>query len=95
MRDGLHYKKARLLIIFISINDIRQLDLNLLKVFNALLVERSVTRAAQRLSLTQPPVSGMPARLRVALVDARPANAALRIEAPENRILLHRTKTRI
>ncbi|MFL7890225.1 LysR family transcriptional regulator, partial [Enterobacter pseudoroggenkampii] len=45
-------------------NDIRTLDLNLLKALDALLDERSVTRAAQRLSLTQPAVSGMLFRLR-------------------------------
>ncbi|MBJ8741874.1 LysR family transcriptional regulator [Citrobacter sp. FDAARGOS_156] len=46
------------------ISDIRTLDLNLLKTLDALLDERSVTRAAQRLSLTQPAVSGMLNRLR-------------------------------
>lgn len=40
------------------------LDLNLLKILNVLLEEQSVTRAAARLSLTQPTVSGMLARLR-------------------------------
>ncbi|MBN1087281.1 LysR family transcriptional regulator [Erwinia aphidicola] len=45
-------------------NDIRTLDLNLLKALDALLDEGSVTRAAQRLSLTQPAVSGMLIRLR-------------------------------
>lgn len=45
-------------------NDIRSLDLNLLKALDALLDERSVTRAAGRLSLTQPAVSGMLTRLR-------------------------------
>lgn len=45
-------------------NDIRNLDLNLLKAFDALMDERSVTRAAQRLILTQPAVSAMLARLR-------------------------------
>ncbi|URN99358.1 LysR family transcriptional regulator [Leclercia adecarboxylata] len=44
--------------------DIRTLDLNLLKTLDALLDERSVTRAAARLSLTQPAVSGMLSRLR-------------------------------
>ena len=44
--------------------DIRKLDLNLLKALNALLEERSVTRAAERLALTQPAVSGMLTRLR-------------------------------
>lgn len=45
-------------------NDIRSLDLNLLKALDALLDEGSVTRAAQHLSLTQPAVSGMLTRLR-------------------------------
>ena len=45
-------------------NDIRSLDLNLLKALDALIDEGSVTRAAQRLALTQPAVSGMLTRLR-------------------------------
>ena len=49
--------------------DIRTLDLNLLKAFDALLDERSVTRAAHRLALTQPAVSGMLNRLREAFDD--------------------------
>src|SRR5499433_684246 len=44
--------------------DIRGIDLNLLIVLDALLDERSVTRAAVRLGYTQPTVSGMLARLR-------------------------------
>lgn len=44
--------------------DIRTLDFNLLKALDALLDERSVTRAADRLALTQPAVSGMLNRLR-------------------------------
>lgn len=44
--------------------DLRTLDLNLLKAFAALLDEGSVTRAADRLALTQPAVSGMLQRLR-------------------------------
>ncbi|HEY0892398.1 MAG TPA: LysR family transcriptional regulator, partial [Cellvibrio sp.] len=39
--------------------DIKNIDLNLLKALDALLDERSVTRAAERLSLTQPAMSGM------------------------------------
>lgn len=50
-------------------SDIRNLDLNLLKALDALLDERSVTRAAARLSLTQPAVSGMLTRLRDAFND--------------------------
>lgn len=49
--------------------DIRNLDLNLLKAFDALLDERSVTRAAERLGLTQPAVSGMLVRLREGFDD--------------------------
>jgi DNA-binding transcriptional LysR family regulator len=49
--------------------DIRHLDLNLLKALDALLDERSVTRAAERLSLTQPAVSGMLTRLRESFGD--------------------------
>lgn len=45
-------------------SNIRRVDLNLLVAFDALYDSRSVTRAAERLSLTQPTVSGMLARLR-------------------------------
>ena len=44
--------------------NIRDIDLNLLVAFDALFDERSVTRAADRLALTQPAVSGMLKRLR-------------------------------
>ncbi|OOF56345.1 LysR family transcriptional regulator [Rodentibacter myodis] len=40
------------------------IDLNLLKTLNALLLERNVSRAAERLNLTQPAVSAMLGRLR-------------------------------
>lgn len=50
-------------------NDFRRLDLNLLLVFRALMQERSVTRAAQRLFLGQPAISGALKRLRAALGD--------------------------
>jgi DNA-binding transcriptional LysR family regulator len=46
------------------VTDIKSLDLNLLKGFDALYKERSVTRAAELLCLTQPAVSGMLQRLR-------------------------------
>jgi DNA-binding transcriptional LysR family regulator len=45
------------------------LDLNLLRVFDAVARERHVTRAAQRLNLSQPAVSNALARLRAALGD--------------------------
>lgn len=49
--------------------DLRNIDLNLLKALDALLDERSVTRAAERLSLTQPAMSGMLTRLRESFND--------------------------
>ena len=44
--------------------DIRKLDLNLLRALNVLLEERNVSRAAERLHVTQPSVSAMLSRLR-------------------------------
>lgn len=44
--------------------DIRNIDLNLLVAFDALYDIRNVARAAERLALTQPTVSGMLTRLR-------------------------------
>jgi DNA-binding transcriptional LysR family regulator len=45
----------------------RTLDLNLLRVFDVVMVERNVTRAAERLSMTQPAVSNALRRLREAM----------------------------
>ena len=50
--------------------DLRRLDLNLLTVFDAVVSERSVSRAANLLSLTQPAVSHALGRLRAACGDA-------------------------
>jgi DNA-binding transcriptional LysR family regulator len=47
----------------------RTLDLNLLRVFGAVMVERSVTRAAAQLAMTQPAVSNALRRLREATGD--------------------------
>jgi len=49
--------------------DIRSVDLNLLKALDALLDECHVTRAAARLGLTQPAMSGMLTRLRESFGD--------------------------
>lgn len=49
--------------------DLKQLDLNLLLVFNQLLAERSVSGAARALGLSQPAVSNALARLRKAVGD--------------------------
>jgi DNA-binding transcriptional LysR family regulator len=49
--------------------DIRKIDFNLLRALHVLIEERNVSRTAQRLSLTQPTVSGMLNRLRDLFAD--------------------------
>ncbi|WP_084137769.1 LysR family transcriptional regulator [Moraxella caprae] len=49
--------------------DLRKLDLNLLKAFVVLLDECNVSRSAQRLSVTQPAMSGILNRLRISFND--------------------------
>ena len=57
------------MLLIINMN-VRDLDLNLLRTFDAVLRDRSVTAAAQRLALTQPAVSNALARLRALFGDA-------------------------
>ena len=52
-----------------SIHDLRRIDLNLLVILDALLEERHVSRAAERLAMTQPAVSHALNRLRDLLDD--------------------------
>ena len=49
--------------------NVQDIDLNLLRVFDAVLHERGVTPAAARLGLTQPAVSNALARLRAVFND--------------------------
>src|SRR5260370_8617118 len=49
--------------------DIRAVDLNLLKAFDALISERAVTRAAGRIGLSQPAMSHALSRLRGLFAD--------------------------
>lgn len=49
--------------------NLRTFDLNLLKVFDEVMAQRSLTRAARRLSLTQPAVSNALRRMRESLHD--------------------------
>jgi len=72
------------------------MDLNLLKTLDALLDERNVTRAAQRLSLTQPAVSAMLTRLRESFGDPLflrtprgvvPTARALELHGPVKQVL--------
>lgn len=53
----------------INERNFRTLDLNLLRVFDEVMAERSLTRAAHNLSMTQPAVSNALRRLRDALGD--------------------------
>jgi DNA-binding transcriptional LysR family regulator len=71
--------------------DIKRLDFNLLVTLDALLAERSVSRAAQRLNLSQPALSAQLARLRGMLGDPlfipshrgmTPTPLALGLQAP-------------
>lgn len=76
--------------------DVATLDLNLLRVFDAVARERHVTRAAQRLNLSQPAVSNALARLRAALNDelflrrpggVEPTELALALAGPVAEVL--------
>src|SRR5512144_1109860 len=60
--------------------DLRSIDLNLLVVFEVLMSERSVTRAAERLGRTQSAVSHSLARLRRQLGDPLLLKGARRME---------------
>jgi DNA-binding transcriptional LysR family regulator len=77
--------------------DLRGVDLNLLVVLDALLEEKSVTRAAHRLNMSQPAASRALSRLRALfadplLVDGR-AGYILSARAEEIRPVLRRTLT--
>jgi DNA-binding transcriptional LysR family regulator len=58
----------------------RTLDLNLLRVFDEVMAERNITRAARNLSMTQPAVSNALKRLREALGDELVNRAGYGIE---------------
>jgi LysR family nod box-dependent transcriptional activator len=63
--------------------NLRQFDLNLLVALDILLKERSVTRAAERLHLSQPAMSGMLARLRHAFDDELLVRVGRKLEPTE------------
>ncbi|OYD24330.1 LysR family transcriptional regulator [Oceanimonas baumannii] len=78
-------------------NLFQRLDLNLLRVFDVLMQSRNVTRAAERLNLSQSTVSHALARLRQALDDPlfvmtrkemRPTQRALVLAAPVRQALI-------
>jgi len=76
--------------------DLRSVDLNLLVVFDALAEQRSVTRAADAMGLSQPATSAALARLRALLDDPlfvkagtemRPTPRAAQLVAPVRQVL--------
>jgi DNA-binding transcriptional LysR family regulator len=76
--------------------NLRSMDLNLLVVFDAVMQERSVTRAANKVFLTQSAVSSALSRLRVQLKDElflrgpgklRPTQRAIELEQPIRAVL--------
>lgn len=80
----------------IDMVNIRNIDLNLLTVLDVLLAERNVSRAAERLNLSQPAVSGALKRLRGSFKDPlfvraqqgmRPTPFALGLIAPLKSVL--------
>ena len=60
--------------------DLRRFDLNLLIVFEVLMIERNVTRAAERLGRTQSAVSHSLSRLRKQLSDPLLIKAGVRMQ---------------
>ena len=65
---SLFYQSPSFTIVICRMN-LRAIDLNLLPVFEAVFTEGGITRAAERLNLTQPAVSNALARLRGAFGD--------------------------
>lgn len=68
--------------------ELRKLDLNLLLVFSALMRERSVSRASQRLHIGPPAVSMALARLRATIGDDLLVRAGLGMEPTERALAL-------
>lgn len=66
----------------------RQLDLNLLRVFDAVMLERNLTKAAQRLAMTQPAVSNAMRRLRDVLKDDLFTRSGYGVEPTPRALLL-------
>lgn len=82
-------------ILFMREVNFRSVDLNLLVVLDALLEDRSVTRASQRLGMSQPAASRALARLRALFADALlvdgPGGYVLSARAEEMRPMLGQT----
>ncbi len=90
------FVKSIILMVLIHMMNLQSFDLNLLKVLDALLRERSTTRAGERIGLSQPAVSAALGRLRAATGDPllvrdgqalRPTEFALSLAAPLRHLL--------
>ncbi len=90
------YEKSIKNIKHIDMANLSSFDLNLLRVLNALLLDKSTVKAGDRLGLSQPAVSAALGRLRAALGDQlffrrgkgmEPTQYALSLEAPLRQIL--------
>lgn len=66
----------------------RTLDLNLLRVFDEVMAERNLTRAAQRLAMTQPAVSNALRRLRELLGDELVQRSGYGVEPTPRALML-------
>src|SRR6185437_12887590 len=91
MRRGCRAWKSNINMIIIDGMNLAAVDLNLLVAFEALLVERNVSRAAKRIGLAQPSMSSALARLRLLFADElfvrtpremRPTPRALALAGP-------------
>ncbi|MFV0278540.1 MAG: LysR substrate-binding domain-containing protein [Parahaliea sp.] len=76
--------------------NLRSVDLNLLTVFDAVMAERNISKAAREIGMSQPAVSAALARLRIMLKDelfvrtgrgVRPTSRAAELEMPIRHIL--------
>ena len=72
----------------ITVVNIDQIDLNLLHVLHAVLIEKSATRAAKRLHVTQSAISNALARLRIALGDPLVVRSARGLSPTPRAVLL-------
>jgi DNA-binding transcriptional LysR family regulator len=73
----------------ISERDLRKIDLNLLVAFHVLVREKSVSRAAERLFLGQPAMSGALSRLREILQDELLVRTARGMEPTTKALAVH------
>ena len=77
---GSLFVKLMWLMIFISFMNVRDVDLNLLRVFDGVLRARSVTAASAELGMTQPAVSNALGRLRGLFSDSLFVRTAIGME---------------